>query len=360
MPKQRILVLYDGKPGHLTQSYGIARLLASRLQDCDIEVQSSRPQFKLLNRSLRWLSSRRSRLAQQLVIALYSGISIKRPAPDLVVSFGGNVVALNVALHQYWHIPNLLLGNKYSIPSHLVDVHATALGAEQTANSVATKIALCNINRQACLQVGHELRQRVKGHPLWSLFIGGDGSGYQYAEADWHALGAALKNVSSRLGVRWLVSTSRRTDPCGTEVVRRYLDSSNCESVIWYVDKNSPSLEAYLGAADRIFCTEDSLSMLSEAVAMAKPVVSLQPATCEPRFTHSAMVEHMVTTGLLERIQIQALSNYEPGEFAPSISYDAHLEHIARRIFDLGVLGSNHQSVWINTPVVAQQVVLAS
>jgi len=45
----------------------------------------------------------------------------------------------------------------------------------------------------------------------WLLLIGGNGAGYRYEDADWRALAAAVNRLGKEEGVRWLVTTSRRT-----------------------------------------------------------------------------------------------------------------------------------------------------
>lgn len=64
-----------------------------------------------------------------------------------------------------------------------------------------------------------------------------------------------------------IVATSRRTDPEITAAVRAMLGSSS-----QLVDGNFPRFPVLLNAADEIFVTGDSVSMLSEAILTGKPV----------------------------------------------------------------------------------------
>ena len=70
-------------------------------------------------------------------------------------------------------------------------------------------------------------------------------------------------------GKSLIVVTSRRTDPA---LVNRLRDMANANPAIRLVDGPSPRFAVLMAAADEIFVTGDSVSMLSEAVLTGKPV----------------------------------------------------------------------------------------
>lgn len=329
----RILVLYDGKLGHLSQSYGLAQLIASRLSgNVSIQTCSVKPRIKLLNKPLRNLASLSSTRACNTVISSYRFEEAQPQRADIVISFGGNVVALNVALSQHWGAANIMIGNVYGLPSSLVSVHVTAQGT-QSSNSVASGVALAKTDPGFCQRAGELLVRSAKA-PLWTLLVGGDGSGYHYSEGDWQRLGRAMQALSERHGIRWLVSTSRRTDAKGVGILRRYATPQICEAAIWYGISSTDSLDAYLGAGERLFCTEDSMSMLSEAVAMSKPVVSLRPSQTSSKRVHTAMLSHLEESGLIARESMDSVAMYNPVPFAPKRSYQTQLDEIYRQIME--------------------------
>lgn len=336
-----ILVIYDGKPGHLSQSQGLAELICRGLGGrCEIVLMRAKPRIKLLNRPLRALVALGRRALCRSILPFYC-ISPRPPRrPDLIISFGGNVVALNLALSRLWQARNIAIGNIYNFSPADFDVHVTAFGNPNQANAVATNIALCRTDREQCQRAGVALRTQYSATPLWTLLVGGDGSGYRYTPQDWLALGDALQILAKKHNIRWLVSTSRRTDSEGIKILRERCDSDCVVSAIWYGEADSPSLNTYLGAASRIFCTEDSLSMLSESVAMDKPVVSLSPLHSEDYSTHHAMVAHMQRSGLLQRLKVAELAAYQPAPFLPSQPYDLQLSAILEQIIATGVLRS--------------------
>jgi len=107
----------------------------------------------------------------------------------------------------------------------------------------------------------------------WGVLIGGDTANYSI-DPEWIRINiGALLEVSSKRGVGLYITTSRRTNQDaeraleeitgGTENVRMNLIASR--------DSRNP-VPGILGLCTRVFCTEDSVSMLSEAVTSGKDI----------------------------------------------------------------------------------------
>lgn len=337
MSALRILVLHDGKPGHYSQALGLARLIAGRVPGgARLIAVRARPRVKLLNHLLRALAAMAFPQAWRAVLLGYRCEALPDSAPDVVVSFGGNVLALNVALSRQWGCQNIAIGNCYRLPAHCFSAHVSAFPSTSSElawreRNVPSRVALCKTDRQRNQDLGNGLWEQASG-PLWALLIGGDGSGIHYSEADWHALGRMLVHLARRQGVQWLVSTSRRSPAAAVKVLQHYLNEQNCLSAVFYKGPDSPSADAFLGAAERVFCTEDSLSMLNEAVAMNKPVVSLRPASAVLKGTHLRSLSYLESMGLIERCSIGQGAAYEPSPFAPLRSYEQHLDEMFERL----------------------------
>ncbi|MBD2859465.1 mitochondrial fission ELM1 family protein [Spongiibacter sp. KMU-158] len=340
MNKFRILVLHDGKPGHQTQSVGMAKLIQKNwAAECEVTLLRAKPRFKLLNKIIRKLVTKKSGWIRRFFFNCYVMEGLPERAPNLIISFGGDVVALNLSLRQLWKVPNIVNGKLYGLPNALVAAHVTAFGDDSLpSNSVATRIALCKTDKAVCEAEGAAIKTQAGNQRLWALFVGGDGGGYEYSQEDWIALGNALEKLSVQHGIRWLVSTSRRTSNAGQQLLKEACSESFCQSAIWYGDDSSTSLNAYLGAAEKLFCTEDSMSMLSESVAMGKPVISVSPACANPTPTHAKMVGHMENVGLINRLPISSMAHYRGENVVPVESYDSHLDSIFHRLIDLGVI----------------------
>ncbi len=325
----KILVLYDGKAGHLTQAMGAANLIRTRSpQPVSITTCIAKPRVKLFNRLTRLLVTLLPRPLLPLIKIFYSGNIASEPA-DLVISFGGNSVALNVALKRYWHSSNIAIGNRYGLACKFFDAAITMAGETANPHSVASHIALCKTDPHRAAKLGREFTTTQPAQkPIWSLLIGGNGSGYQYQNSDWQKLAEALVTLSHTHGVQWLITNSRRSGCASETTLKQALTDAVCLQTYFSGEGNLGDIEAIMAASERVFCTEDSLSMLTEAVALAKPVVTLRPETVYRKRVHSTAVEYMAGQGLITSMAIADLAEYRPQAHPVLKSYEAHLDEI--------------------------------
>jgi mitochondrial fission protein ELM1 len=80
------------------------------------------------------------------------------------------------------------------------------------------------------------------------------------------------------MGTRWLISTSRRTpDKVADRIAKLAKDESVVAKLIDFRTAGPGTLPEIFAQADAIVCTEDSSSMISEAVSARLPVVGVAP-----------------------------------------------------------------------------------
>jgi mitochondrial fission protein ELM1 len=108
-----------------------------------------------------------------------------------------------------------------------------------------------------------------------SLFLGGETRDFKPTLSDVESILTEVDRASQRLGGDYLVTTSRRTP----EGINRFLRSQlanhpRCQlCVIASEDSRPEVVPGMMALADYLVVTEDSLSMISEAVSSGKPVV---------------------------------------------------------------------------------------
>jgi mitochondrial fission protein ELM1 len=119
-------------------------------------------------------------------------------------------------------------------------------------------------------------------HPRTALLLGGPRRGLGMDEAWFDDFLARVSALVARDGGSLLITSSRRTPPEWRARVRERL-RVDCRH-FWDgpADGENP-YQGYLGAADRIVVTPDSVNMLSEACATGKPVLTLLPASARGR-----------------------------------------------------------------------------
>jgi len=119
------------------------------------------------------------------------------------------------------------------------------------------------------------------------VLIGGNSGAYRYRSEDWLQLTAFLREAHRLYGVRWLATTSRRSGRFIADALATMAQTGDggLETFIDFRTAGAGTLPAIFAAAHAILCTDDSTTMISEAIAARLPVVSVAPATSavEPR-----------------------------------------------------------------------------
>ena len=156
-------------------------------------------------------------------------------------------------------------------------------------------------------------------HPkLAGLLIGGNAGPFRYTKGEWQRLIDFAREVSKAWGTRWLISTSRRTpDAVADGVAALAKDETVVARFVDYRTAGPGTLPQIFGAAEVIVCTEDSSTMVSEAVSARLPVVGIGPAA--HRFTD----EESDYRAFLMRnnwCRVLPIADLNPGSFAQALA----------------------------------------
>ncbi|GAN53381.1 mitochondrial fission ELM1 family protein [Tanticharoenia sakaeratensis] len=139
-------------------------------------------------------------------------------------------------------------------------------------NVVSVRNALHGVTLDVLAHARHawSARLRPDGRPLVSVLVGGANGRFRFGVSEAVTLGADLRAMAERDGARIVLTPSRRTDPQAVAVLRAALEPLG--GVVWNGEGDNPYL-GLLACADMIVVTMDSVSMVSEAVATAAPVM---------------------------------------------------------------------------------------
>ncbi len=279
MAKLKVLLLSDGRPGHYHLAEGVIAALA-RGHEVGVERLEIVRRLIAPARLLAAMLASRA-VPAATVLRLGYGIDARQlPPADLVVSAGGDTIAANVAATRLLGARNVFCGtlrklapenfslivSSYArheaLPRHLVALKPNKMDPEALGRPASTP------------RFGADRPPRLAG-----LLIGGDSGLFHYAPAEWDRLLDFVRELSAAWGTRWLVSTSRRTPGYAVDAALRLADASAVVAeLIDYRSAGPGTLPRIFGAADIIVCTEDSSTMISEAVSVRLPVVAVSPA----------------------------------------------------------------------------------
>ena len=199
--------------------------------------------------------------------------SISPPWPDLVISCGRGAV------------PYALLAKKRSNGATMA-VHIqnpkTRLAAFdlvapprhdhlQGPNVIETEASLHSITNQRLTEAANKFAASISHlpRPLVAVLIGGSNACFRLTPQIMTTFTGQLRKLCRDLGVGLVVTPSRRTGDENIQALHQALEGLPAQ--VWDFEGDNPYF-GYLGLADSIIVTCDSVNMVTEACATGKPV----------------------------------------------------------------------------------------
>jgi mitochondrial fission protein ELM1 len=201
----------------------------------------------------------------------------KLEPPDLIVSSGADTLAPNVRLSRHFNCRNVFIGSVRRLASGLFTAVLTArpdLSGRDRHHLVLSPSPIDPDQLRAPRPI--ESRAALSERTV-ALLVGGPTSDCRFAEADWEALHRLVAGTAEA-GTRWDITSSRRTPHQVADGLARLAASVGGDKVTFvdYRYQSSGSIDPLFNA-DAVLVTEDSNTMLSEAVAARRPALALRP-----------------------------------------------------------------------------------
>lgn len=281
MPKlKNIWIIDEGSPGHMAQSRAVAeslRLLRGNLSIFELQVKR---RFSGIQRSMiRTMMGRRgARNPDFLKSLILHGISLPESSlskPDIIVSSGGKSVFCARILSSQYEVPFVFIGERKPYRSEWFDAVFTPSPREQEANDVQIDLIPTGVTPEKVDQAAANY-DRPEGR-LWAMIIGGASRSHPFRLADWRLLADGMNDLARDHKIRWLVTTSRRTGREAEECLSERLDPDVLADAVWWGESPRKVMLPFFGAAERVFVTQDSVTMLTEAICSGRPVSVLYP-----------------------------------------------------------------------------------
>jgi hypothetical protein len=281
----KIIFLADTRPGHYHLSEGVIAAIA-RLRPVEVTRVPVMRKWIVPTRWLRRRIDAKSFFPPRMLRMAYRIDAFTLPRADLVVSAGGETQMPNICVTRLLGVPNIFCGSllrgldaeNFSLvissyerdagsPRHVVLLKPSAIDADALGRPAQVP------------RYGPQKTPRLAG-----LLVGGNAGPFRYKRKEWEQLLDFIGEVSRAWGTRWLVSTSRRTpDVIADRIAELAKDDHVIERFIDFRTAGPGTLPEILSRADVVVCTEDSSTMISEAVSARLPVVGVAPAA--HRFT---------------------------------------------------------------------------
>ena len=296
---ETVWIISDGLPGHYNQSIGLSNAIQSRFK-YEVIVIDAHLKYKGLRSLMRLIANFFPDLMGNNSFSFfYQHGELPSKKPKFIISAGGNTLFANISLSKSYGINNIYSGTLKHYKSDLIDKIFTVVPLEGVSNNVVLDLPPANIFQE----------KKTKDQPYYTLLIGGDGAGYLYTDSDWKQLALAILEIAYRDNISWKITTSRRTGKRVEEHLRSLLDENVINEVVWFSSNPQKVVKRFLEEGRVIFCTEDSLTMVSEAIYAHKPVVTIQPQIMKPERNDALALQKYQSKQFIIRASISSLAS---------------------------------------------------
>jgi mitochondrial fission protein ELM1 len=276
-----IVIISEGKPGHLSQSQGIANLVRDpkRVHVVNVNLEPSNEETLLrgltgLNHfvHLPTLGSLWQRASQY--ISAEERIFLDSVNPDLIISAGTLAAGTNIILKKMKMCLNVVAMRPSLLPLSAFDL--VVIPHHDFKNDTQKNIIVLDTSPNLCLpesikkeETDFTYRHGINpNHTYWAVFLGGPSKAREFPQADVISCVTQILEYAKKSDVKLLITTSRRTLPdfeislkklCG-----RYKDQVAFLQI--YHEMPEPTTRAIMSLSKKIFITEESVSMVSESI----------------------------------------------------------------------------------------------
>lgn len=259
-----VWVLKCHRPGDHAQSLGLAQALGWPFIVKEMEFHWYEIFFALAARiTLSGLYRRRSSplTPPWPDLIIMAGRRNETPAKWIRRESGGK--SRIVLIGRYWTPPReldlVVTTRQFRLPAHPNVLHNDFPLHLTTGNRLAEAAALW--------------RPRLEGlpGPYVTLLVGGSTGPYVFSRETARRLGREASALARSLGASLLVSTSARTGRGAMKALADAIDVP-CHFYRWQPNDDDNPYLGFLGLADAVIVTADSMSMLAEACCTERPV----------------------------------------------------------------------------------------
>ena len=318
-----ILVVSDGKPGHYRQSMAVAEAIKALDKETEVvyrEVSIGRGKKYILRflLNISWIRVFFKHLASWRCLRWFYGGIEENECPKYVVSSGKETSMLTACIGMICNAQTFFIGHPKKLDHRLFTAVLSVLdlGFE---NQIVLETAPNLPYDPKALEIFCAQKGLDPSGEYAVLLIGGDGSGYRYTSEEYRRI---VDFVNATAGcVSWLVTTSRRTPP---DIERMMEREMNAVCFIPYHRKPEAVVDPFLTLSRYAFVTEESASMVGEAVAAGVDVVTLFPSDVNPDENYRNILKKFEQQKAVRRVSLATL---DEKTLLPARSHREHTFH---------------------------------
>jgi KDO2-lipid IV(A) lauroyltransferase len=306
--QRNILILYDGKTGHLRQAQAVTRLIGNIARQKDLEVKTKLINIDFKNKSAAILQSLSVSLANRhsCLGCLWCLKTFLKPDTfkelqsyfaDIVISCGSSASAVNFVISSENQAKSIVLMRPGQLSTNRFNLVIAPYhdSLPHRDNIVVTEGALNLVDEEYIeSQVrGLAPQVRIEKDLVLGLLLGGDTKKFKLSPGLLKPLISQIKLFLERYDGQILITTSRRTSPEAEELIKREFGNySRCNLLVIANEKNIPeAVGGILGLSKIVIISPESISMISEAASSGRYVVVFSPQA-NIGHRHTRFLEH--------------------------------------------------------------------
>lgn len=273
--KPIILALTDGKAGHETQTHGIIHLLNDQ-QLYDVIWIPVKKIPKLIQQIFKRLINGTDRVFALSYFMNLNDLPLQKARVKFIVSAGGDTLIANVLCARLFkNAQNIIASSLRGIQSKNFDVVFSIQPRDCKAPYLYYSISPSKLIQDIDGKLKYQARQSLnisQDKIVLTVLIGADTKHVEIGGAEEFI--DYIQFVKNRLAADvTLISTSRRTALSFEEKMQNLYAASQLDQTTWVAHGQSCDIKQYIYASDLIICSQESESMIGEAVISGRPVI---------------------------------------------------------------------------------------
>jgi KDO2-lipid IV(A) lauroyltransferase len=290
--RRDLLIISDGKTGHLRQSEAVASIVKDLLKQKGIDSSVQTVTVAVRNRIFRSILSVSCNFTgratcQGCMACLRSCLTadsysrIAKIKPDIIISCGSSTQAINRILALENQAKSVVIMKPVLQSCRAFDLVIAPRHDDPPVlkNVVVTRGAL-NLVDEPYLKTQGDLLERHTGPlgrntPVIGVLLGGDSKNFKLEPALVQKVIGAVLDAGRRLNAELLVTTSRRTPAAAQNIVKEALTGEpRVRFLVLANEKNFDfAVGGILAKSDILVISPESISMVSEAASSGKHVI---------------------------------------------------------------------------------------
>lgn len=299
--RNKVLIIHDNRMGHLNPSIAVSEMIEKRFY-----LQGELFQIPFLSKRLVSLFKKLSNFPRLYTAA--ARLIFKCPIPnldhtDVIVCSGMPNLIYAAYLSQKFHIPLIYVGGTRKFNANLIDWIINVIPEPNIDHQIT-------IPTTPVRRIITDLAQLPSNHEV-CLLLGGTTHEHPFTSQEFIQIIKNFIQFTQQHNIQGTIVSSRRTP----ESVITYIQTS-ITSEINFVNQNSKiPIHEVLEKSDYIFVTEDSVTMLSEAIQTGRATISI---CCENTATDQ-MIKQYIDLKFIQRKSINQLATaeYKPSQLQP-------------------------------------------